>query len=115
MIAIPVDMLPHSCIMRVMGQPDIFGDRQIIDEYLLERVRIVPRNTVKTDTDGAVYKNKGKMYFDCINSIPSSAEFLEDGCRDIILFEGREYAVTSVKKLYDEDKLHHLEIGLGEI
>lgn len=110
---IPKEILIHACRLKIFSGSGILGSRTLISETELSRVRIAVRTDIKEDEGGRRLCHGGTLYYDCVNSLPEEAVFLEDDCYSIIEWGGREYAVVSVKYIYGTEGLHHLEVELG--
>ena len=103
MTAIPKSMLPHSCTLETPLDEDGYSE-----PVTLKNVRIDPSSSVSTDKQNRELRLSAVLIYDCRNS--SGTDGFEEEQR--ITFEGREYTVHSIDKLYDRRKLHHYEVGL---
>lgn len=68
-----------------------------------------PSSRVVRTTNNAEVQLSATLFYDCRNSRPRGVEFKED---DIITFNGQKLSVKVVEPLYDEGRLHHIEMGL---
>ena len=114
MIPIPKEILIHSCILKIFRVSGIYGNCVLQEEINLSNVRLSLCRKTSSDVNGRVVKKTGVLYYDCTLSSPQNTEFLREGCRSIVEFEGNGYEVTRVEYVYSDSGLHHLEIGLGE-
>lgn len=108
MIAIPKSMLPHSCTLEIPVGEDDYGKVSYSEPVTLKNVRIDPTSAISTDKQNREQRLSAVLIYDCRNSSGTDG-FAEE---QRITFEGREYTVHSVDKLYDRRKLHHYEVGL---
>ena len=75
----------------------------------LSRIRIEPcSRLVQTDSNRSVTL-EATLFYDCRNSSPANVEF-KQGQR--LTFGGELYKIELVEPLYDNKRLHHLEVGL---
>lgn len=79
------------------------------DGMEIKRIRIEPTSKVIRNKNNAEIQLAAILFYDCKNSFPQDIVFSED---DIILFENGKYAVQLIESLYDNQKLHHYEMGL---
>lgn len=114
MIPIPKEILIHSCILKIFRISGIYGSCVLEEEINLSNVRLSLCSRTVSDANGRVVKKTGVLYYDCTFSSPENTEFLREGCRSQLEFEGNCYEVTRVEYVYSDSGLHHLEIGLGE-
>ena len=61
------------------------------------------------DKNNAEIQLAATLFYDCRNSRPRGVQFAED---DIISFNGLKHRVASVEPLYDDERIHHYEMGL---
>lgn len=108
MTAIPKSMLPHSCTLETPLDEDEYGKVSYSEPVTLKNVRIDPSSSISTDKQNRELRLSAVLIYDCRNS--SGTDGFEEEQR--ITFEGREYTVHSIDKLYDRRKLHHYEVGL---
>lgn len=111
--AIPMEILTHSCILRKYGHDGIFGERVLISETAVSQVRLSLFRERRSEAEGIRETRGGTLYYDCKNSIPMNAVFIEDDYTYTIVFDGEEFEIKDVKYFYLFRELHHLEIGLG--
>ncbi|MBP1546138.1 MAG: hypothetical protein J6A37_06020 [Oscillospiraceae bacterium] len=114
MTHIPFRLLSDSCIIRKYGEGDIFGEREIISETLLERVKIITEKISQTDKNGEGAAQKGTLYYDCGRSIPEEAEFFCNGACTVV-FGDREMRITDIKYRYFFGRLCIIELSLEGI
>lgn len=114
MTHIPFRLLSDSCIIRKYGEGDIFGDRVIISETMLRRVRFVRRKVAQTDKSAEGCVTGGTLYYDCGRSIPEEAEFFCNGACTVV-FGDREMRITDIKYRYFFGRLCIIELSLEGI
>lgn len=108
MTAIPKSMLPHSCTLETPIGEDDYGKVSYSEPVKLKNVRIDPSSSVSADKQNREQRLSAVLIYDCRNS--SGANGFEEEQK--IIFEGKEYTIHSIDKLYDRRKLHHYEVGL---
>ncbi len=75
----------------------------------LTHIRIEPcSKLMQTDGNRSVTL-EATLFYDCRNSSPANVEF-KQGLR--LKFDEVIYKVETVERLYDNKRLHHLEVGL---
>lgn len=105
---IPVRLLIHSAQLRHPSGVDRW-QKPTYEDTDLARVRIEPSGKVIRTKDNTELQLASMLFFDCRNSRPSGAVF-QPG--DIIVFGDLTYTIRTVEQMYDESRLHHLEVGL---
>lgn len=108
----PYRLLDGSCILRVYGGGDIFGDREIISEKRMERVRIELYRKKSADKNSEAVFSRGRIFYDCGRSIPEEAVFSAGGECTVII-RGEELRVTEVKYHYGGGRLRFIVLELG--
>ena len=106
---IPKKLLQHSVVHRSGPTTDEWQNPTFTDVKTVKNVRVDPSSAVKKTKDNQEKVLAALMFYDCRNSSPREVTFAEG---DQIEFIGMKYTVVSVEKLYDEKRLHHLEVGL---
>ena len=109
MRAIPKKLLIHTVELHRTISEDRWGEIKTDNGVKVERVRIEPSSQVVRDKNSAEVQLAATLFYDCRNSMPKEVGFKED---DIIVFNGQKLRVKVVEPLYDENKLHHYELGL---
>lgn len=107
---IPANFLIHSATLYNVVKDD-YGLAQ--DNYVasLVHVRFEPSTRIIADANGTDIQCSAMMFFDAVNSYPQNVSF---GVGQAILWEGERYIVQDIQRLYDEAKLHHLEVELSD-
>lgn len=105
---IPKRVLIHSCVLRKAAGKDAWGAKTRT-EISLSSVRFEPVSQRSWSLTAALPEVKGRLYYDCVNSAPAGVAF-EPG--DTVELGAREYLIESVEELYDDSRLHHLEVLL---
>lgn len=108
--AIPAHLLIHSATLFDV-EKDQWGDSQdkIVSE--LVRVRFEPSTRLIKDAYGTDIQCTALLFVDMVNSYPAN---LVISVGQAILWNGQRYIVQDVRRLYDEIKLHHLEVDLSD-
>jgi len=75
----------------------------------INRVRIEPTSRVVYGTDNHEKQLTGIMFYDLTNSEPNNITFVEG---DTITLNAIKRTVAVIDYLYDDNQLHHLELGL---
>lgn len=108
----PYRLLDGSCILRVYGCGDIFGDKEIISERRLERIRIEIYRRKNSDKNGEAVFSRGRVFYDCGRSIPEDLVFSQGGECSVII-RGEEFRVTEMKYHYGGGRLRFIVMELG--
>lgn len=102
-------LLIHSATLRQKtGHTDSWQNNDYND-ISLTRVRFEPSNKLVQTPENQETQLLGILFYDSVNSRPLNTTFNPD---DLLVFNGRTYTITVVEELYDDEKLHHYEIGL---
>lgn len=108
----PYRLLDGSCILRVYGDCDAFGDREVISEKRLERVRIELYRQKKADKNGEAVFSRGRIYYDCGRSRPEDMVFSVGGECSVVI-RGEELRVTEIKYHYLSGRLRFVVLELA--
>ena len=117
---IPKKLLPHSAVLTVAYEADLWGNESSAAAAPMDNVRFEPvyKNSRTVTENGAVIT--AKLFFDCTNSscalpISEVGETYEDKQikSQTVTFAGHDYNVEEVRKFYEYNRLHHLEILLS--
>ena len=109
MRSIPNRLLIHTVSYHTQPQSDRWGAESVDDGITLQRVRLEPTKKIVRNINNAEIQLSATMFYDCKNSYPRGIEFHVD---DLINFDGKQYSIKIIEPLYDEDRLHHYELGL---
>lgn len=109
---IPYRLLDGSCILKCYGEPDIFGERQVVSEKRLERVRIELFLKKDASRNNEAVFSCGRLYYDCGRSIPEDASFSADGGCSVIIRD-REFRVTEIRYHFVRGKPAFIVLELG--
>ena len=109
MRAIPKKLLIHTAQLQRITSKDRWGEGKTDDIAKLERIRIEPSSRIVRDKNSAEVQLAATLFYDCKNSIPKDFAFKED---DIIMFNEQKLRVQVIDPLYDDNRLHHYELGL---
>ena len=106
---IPKNLLIHSVKLEKRIK-DEWGNTTVQEETTMKHVRMEPSNKIIRDKNNAEIKLNATLFIDVVHSkIGKEVEIEID---DLISFNGDQYRVQEVERLYDERKLHHCELGL---
>lgn len=106
---VPLRLLIHSATLRHPVSPDTFQKPGTYAETRLKRVRVEPAVRTSKTKDNTERAFSAVLIFDSTRSLPRGTDF---SLGDRLVFEGKDYEVGSIERLYDASRLHHLEIGL---
>ncbi len=109
MRAMPRYLLIHEVTLCKVFDEDRWGKVILDDSVRIKFVRIEPSKQIIRDKNNAEIQLSATLFYDCRNSRPQDAEFSLD---DVIYFHGEKYQIKLVEPLYDDERLHHYEIGL---
>ena len=109
MRAIPKKLLIHTAQLQRITSKDRWGEGKTDDIAKLEKIRIEPSSRIVRDKNSAEVQLAATLFYDCKNSIPKDFAFKED---DIIMFNEQKLRVQVIDPLYDDNRLHHYELGL---
>lgn len=108
--AIPAHLLIHSATLFDVVK-DEYGPTQDKLASELVRVRFEPSTRVIASASGADIQCTARLFVDMVNSYPANVVI---SVGQAILWDGQRYLVQDVRRLYDEIKLHHLEVDLSD-
>lgn len=111
MIPIPKLLLIHSCTLETPLGEDGYGKVSYSDPVTLEHVRIDPSSSLSSDKQNRELRLSAVLIYDCRSSsgLNGNIEFQEE---QRITFEGAQYTVNKISRLYDRLRLHHYEVEL---
>lgn len=104
---IPKSLLIHDIQLQTITGKDAWGKAEYSVPQLVERVRIEPSSKVVRDKNNQEIQLAATLIHDCRNS--SFAEYHVD---QIVTFQKETYRIETVELLYDEKRLHHVEVGM---
>lgn len=104
---IPAYLLIHSATLKNVTT-DMYGDKTYIETPLI-KVRFEATKSALYGSNGEDSADKYIMFFDLQNSSPSGTDFK---VLDKITFDGEDFTIRTVNKLYDDTCLHHFELAL---
>lgn len=110
MLPIPLRLLIHEATLNEVVIDDLFAEQ---DKLLAQmyHVRFEPSTRVVVDSNGADVQCTATMFFDSVSSWPVDCVI---SVGNTIIWEGRRYRVRDVQRLYDDNRLHHLEVELSD-
>lgn len=105
---IPRSLLIHSAVLYEVTE-NAWQSETRTELAQLRHVRIEPSSRLTVSKDDRSVEISATLFYDCRCSRPRAVEFRE-GQR--LSFGGQLYRVESIELIYDNRRLHHLEIGL---
>jgi uncharacterized protein YjaZ len=107
---IPLCALPHKVSLKHKTLDGIYNEIDNTEVLITHvRVELYERISGVSSTDFSVRSRSAVMYYDIVNSSPKGLSF-EIG--QIVNYEGKNYAVTSVNAVMAEEIIHHYRIEL---
>lgn len=106
---IPRKLLIHSGTIAGITDVDRWGQETVSNTAELKYIRIEPLKTMIRDKQNNQVQLSAILFFDCNNSRPKEPAFSQD---TIITVDNVTYKIKTIEALYDENKLHHYELGL---
>ena len=112
MRCIPRELLIHTAEIKSVLSEDCFGVKEFSDSVNLKYIRI-DREQADIRTGHAV-SNDGNalLIYDAVTSVPRNFDF---STGQVVSFDGVDFVIKTVKRLYDKNRLHHIEVLLEEI
>ena len=110
MLPIPLRMLIHEAVLNSVTTDEWQAEQ---DKFLhnLKYVRFEPSTRIVHTANNADIQCTATLFIDAISSWPIGV-VPEIG--NSVIWEGRRYKVQDVQRLYDDRKLHHLEVELSD-
>lgn len=109
MKAIPRSLLIHQAKLKAVISKDDWGNEELLDPILLDRIRIEPSTKFVRAKDNSEIQLAAVLYYDCKNSKPRNMVFTDES---VIVFHEESYRIKLVEPLYDQKRLHHYELGM---
>lgn len=108
--AIPAHLLIHSATLNdvIKDEWGLVQDKLVSE---LVRVRFEPSTRLVKDANGEDIQCTALLFVDMVNSYPAN---LVISVGQSIVWDGQRYIVQDIHRLYDEIKLHHLEVDLSD-
>ena len=106
---IPKKLLIHTAVAVEKVEADMWGRQKDEVRAELNYVRVEPSSSLRISKDNNQMQLAAKLFYDCRISTPREYDFSH---ADKIEFDGRQYNILGVKRLCDENGLHHLEVEL---
>lgn len=112
MRCIPRELLIHTAEIKSVLSEDCFGVKNFSDSARLKYIRI-DREEADRRTGHAV-RNEGNalLIYDPVTSSPKGFDFRAG---QLVSYDGCDFRIKAVRKLYDKNRLHHIEAELEEI
>ncbi len=108
MMPIPKRLLIHKVLLKEPNEIDVWQDSTYTDIHL-SFVRLEPYGKVVILKDNTQRQLTSTMIYDCTHSRPQGITFMP---QQKIVHRNTEYTIETVEHLYDDSKLHHIELGL---
>lgn len=119
MQSIPAQILIHSGTMTIYYAADKWNNTRTATTAPISHVRIEPYRREKHDRDQQEVTLTAMLFFDCKNSacelpfvLPGDAYNGGKVKQQTISALGRVFVVKTVEPIYDDQALHHFEVGL---
>ena len=109
MLPIPLRMLIHEATLNEVERND-YGAEQDKLIATLKYIRFEPSTRIVHTTDNADVQCTATMFIDAISSWPVG---ISPSIGNSVVWEGRRYKVQDIQRLYDDNRLHHLEVELS--
>lgn len=103
----PLAVLIHTVTYEEYQKEDRYGNN-FKKPVTLENVLVQPVSSISRTATGDQISYNSLMFFDCVNSLPSTIEFVKDSK---ITFNGKSMIIDKVNPIYTFD-LHHYELEL---
>ena len=110
MMPIPPALLIHNAQLLTPTGEDAWQSQTYGPPTSLSRIRVEPVKQWITDKENRQISLSASLIYDCRNSLPHNVEF-RAGAK--VIFDGQEYTIETVERLYDDRRLHHIEVGLS--
>lgn len=110
MLPIPLKLLIHSATLNEV-ETDKWGAEQDKFAYALHHVRFEPSTRIVHTANNADVQCTATLFIDAVSSWPLG---VSPSVGNSVVWEGRRYIVQDIQRLYDENKLHHLEVELSD-
>lgn len=106
---IPRALLIHSVTHGYNKTVDEWDNIIYANSQAINRVRVEPSTSLKMDKDNKQVQLNALMFYCPKTSTPQDIGFKLD---EQITFNNRNYTIVNIELLYDNNKLHHIELGL---
>lgn len=106
---IPKKLLLHTAILKTISINNTWQEEMDESISVLEKIRIEPISKLVTAKDNRQVTLSAVLFYDCKNSRPKNQSFIQG---QKVIWNGIEYVIETVEPLYDDNKLHHYEMGL---
>lgn len=104
---IPKELLIHSVVYEEHQEKDRYGN-EFKEPVTLSNVLVQPVSSIKRADSGDQVAYNSLLFFDCVNSLPSSITFVK-GSK--VSFHGETMYINKVNPIYTFS-LHHYELEL---
>ncbi|MGF3141259.1 putative minor capsid protein [Facklamia sp. P13064] len=103
---IRLDLLIHTVEVETYSEPDTWGNTYE-EKKTIEKVRVEPRRNLVTTKDNRQVTSNAILFHDATFSTPCDFEL-----ESKVIFNGQEMKIVSIQPFYDNQRLHHTEVGL---
>lgn len=110
MLPIPLRLLIHEATLNEVDKND-YGAEQDKLIATLKYVRFEPSTRIVHTADNADVQCVSTLFIDAISSWPVG---VSPAVGNSVVWEGRRYKVQDIQRLYDDNRLHHLEVELSD-
>lgn len=106
---IPKRLLIHTAELKTVGINNTWHDEETTDIAQLKKIRIEPCSRLVTAKDNRQITLSAVLFYDCKNSRPKNQIFSQG---QKVIWHDIEHIIETIEPLYDDNKLHHYELGL---
>lgn len=110
MLPIPLRLLIHEATLNEVVRDD-YGAEQDKLIASLKYVRFEPSTRIVHTADNADVQCVSTLFIDSVSSWPLG---ISPTVGNSVVWEGRRYKVQDIQRLYDDNRLHHLEVELSD-
>ena len=111
MLPIPLKLLIHEAVLNEVVKVDSWGTEQDNYLHMLKYVRFEPSTRIVHTGNNSDVQCTATLFIDAISSYPTGVSV---SVGNSVIWQGRRYIVQDVQRLYDEHRLHHLEVELSD-
>ena len=88
---------------------DVLPTIPVPHDCIIKKIRIEPCSRLVTAKDNRQVSLSAVLFYDCKNSRPKNQIFSQG---QKVIWNGTEHIIETIEPLYDDNKLHHYELGL---
>lgn len=110
MLPIPLRLLIHEATLNEVERND-YGAEQDKLIASLKYVRFEPSTRIVHTAENADVQCVATLFIDAVSSWPLG---VTPSVGNSVIWEDRRYKVQDIQRLYDDNRLHHLEVELSD-